>query len=45
MQCVQCQRFFAEDRDYFVHLTSQEHEDNRDKELDLEEEALLAKYG
>jgi hypothetical protein len=44
MQCVHCQLHFPEDRDYFVHLSSEEHEVNADSQLDPEEESLLNKY-
>jgi uncharacterized C2H2 Zn-finger protein len=44
MQCVRCQRHFEEDRDYWAHLNTQEHADNKDTKLDPEEESLLSKY-
>lgn len=46
-RCFQCSRHFegnGEERDYNEHLRSQEHEANRTKKLDSEEQALIDKY-
>jgi hypothetical protein len=46
-RCFQCSRHFEgkeEEREYNQHLSSKEHEDNRGKPLDSEEQALIDKY-
>jgi hypothetical protein len=46
-RCFQCSRHFegtGEEREFNEHLGSKEHEDNRDKQQDPEEEALINKY-
>ncbi len=46
-RCFQCTRHFegnSEERDYNAHLSSQEHKDNRNKKLDVEEQSLIDKY-
>lgn len=46
-RCFQCSRHFegdTEERDYNQHLSSKEHEDNRNKKLSAEEQALIDKY-
>lgn len=44
MQCVRCKKYFEHDYEYFDHAKTQEHEENKTKELDPEEEALVNKY-
>lgn len=46
-RCFQCTRCFEgnnEERDYNAHLRSQEHRDNQEKKLEVEEQALVDKY-
>ncbi|HEX6826570.1 MAG TPA: hypothetical protein VF077_09680 [Nitrospiraceae bacterium] len=46
-RCFQCLRHFEgnnEEREYYDHMGSKEHQDNRSKKLDPEEQALIDKY-
>ena len=46
-RCFQCSRCFegiVEEREYNEHLGSKEHKDNRNKKLDVVEQALVDKY-